>query len=124
MTIGAVIERLREGGGVVMLDASGVVQFKGNATVMTPEIRAALERRAALVRQVLEEERAATLASTTTRSQGWCERCGRVVWVGTGAERLVSGELVCGDCLAPWDVEAGSVPVVGSEGDGYETGLL
>jgi len=124
VTIGAVIEKLREGGGVVMLDANGVVRFKGNATVMTPEIRAALERRADLVRQVLEEERAATLANTTARSPGPCDRCGRIVWFGQGAERLVSGELVCGDCLAPWDVEAGSVPIVDPEGEGYETGLL
>ena len=91
---------------------------------MTPKIRAALERRADLVRQVLEEERAAILARTTARSPGPCDRCGRVVWVGTGAERLPDGTLICGDCLAPWDVEAGSVPVGDPEGDGYETGLL
>lgn len=111
MRLGKVIERLREAGGVVTLDREGRVRCAGNAAAMTEAVVAALMVRQDQVRKYLLEERAATLASTTTRSHGWCERCGRVVWVGTGAERLPDGQLVCGDCVAPWDIEAGSVPV-------------
>lgn len=119
MRLGQILERLREAGGVVTLDADGRVRCAGNAAVMTEAVVDALTARQDQVRAYLLEERAATLASTTTRSHGWCERCGRVVWIGTGAERLPSGELVCGDCLAPWDIEAGAVPVDDAgEGDG------
>jgi len=111
MRLGKVIERLRDAGGVLTIDDEGRVHCAGNADVMTDAVVAALEARHDQVRAYLYEERAATLAGTTTRSHGWCVRCGRVVWVGTGAERLPGGELVCGDCLAPWDIEAGSVPV-------------
>ena len=124
MNVSAFLDGLRDAGGVVTIASDGEVQCKGNPAVMTPEVRGAIARNAVAFRRFIERERAATLANTTTRSHGWCGRCGRVVWVGTGAERLVSRELVCGDCLALWDVEAGSVPVVDSEGDGYETGLL
>ncbi len=119
MKLAAFIEQVREAGGVVTLDGEGAVRCLGNPEVMTPEVRAAVERHGEAIRRFIEKERAATLASTTTSSHGWCERCGRVVWVGTGAERLPDGELVCGDCLAPWDIEAGSAPVddVG-EGEG------
>lgn len=111
MRIAAFIERIREAGGVVTLDGEGAVRCLGNPEVMTPEVRAAVEQHAAAFRAFVERERAATLASTTTRSHGWCGRCGRVVWVGTGAERLPGGELVCPDCLGPWDLDAGSEPV-------------
>jgi hypothetical protein len=111
MRIAAFLERLREAGGVVTLNGEGAVRCLGNPDVMTPEVRTAVEQHAGPVRRFIERERATTLASTTTRSHGWCERCGRVVWGGTGAERLPDGQLVCGDCLAPWDIEAGSVPV-------------
>ncbi len=111
MRLGQILERLREAGGVVTLDAGGRVRCAGNAAVMTETVVAAIQGRHDEVRAYLLEERAATLASATTRSHGWCERCGRVVWVGTGAERLPGGELVCGDCLGPWDIEAGSEPV-------------
>lgn len=115
MRLGKVIERLREAGGVLTIDDEGRVHCAGNADVMTDAVVAALEARHDQVRAYLLEERAATLASTTTRSHGWCARCGRVVWVGTGAERLPHGDLVCGDCLGPWDIDAGSVPVDGTE---------
>ena len=121
MKIAVFLEWLRGAGGVVTLDGEGAVRCLGNPEVMMPEVRAAVEQHAGAFRVFIERERAATLASTTTRSHGWCERCGRVVWVGTGAERLVSGELVCGDCLAPWDVDAGLMPLLESTGGSGST---
>lgn len=112
------LERLRDAGGVVTLDQEGRVRCAGNPEVMTEAVVGVLMVREDQVRAYLLEERAATLAGTTTRSHGWCERCGRVVWVGSGGERLPGGELVCGDCLAPWDIDAGSVPVEGPESPG------
>lgn len=111
MRLGKVLERLREAGGVVTLDGTGHVRCAGNPEVMTEAVVAALMGRHDQVSAYLLEERAATLATATTRSHGWCERCGRVVWVGTGGERLPDGQLVCPDCLAPWDIDAGSVLV-------------
>ncbi len=114
MRLGQILEHLRESGGVVTLDAAGRVRCAGNAAVMSEAVVQVLMAREEEVRAYLQEERAATLAGTTTRSHGWCARCGRVVWEGMGAERLPVGDLVCGDCLGPWDIEAGSVPVDGS----------
>ena len=116
MNIRSFIDRVRDAGGVVMLGSNGQVQCNGNPAVMTPEVRAAVERQTDAFRVFLDKERAATLASTTARSPGSCERCGRVVWFGQGAERLPDGTLICGDCLAPWDVDAGSVPVADTDG--------
>lgn len=40
-----------------------------------------------------------------------CPRCGRAAMPCYGAERLSNGEVVCGDCLTPADLEAGSTPL-------------
>jgi hypothetical protein len=124
VNVGRFLGRLRDAGGVVTLGSDGEVRSLGNASVMTPEVRGAIARNADAFRRFIERERAATLASTTTRSLGWCERCGRVIWVGTGAERLASGELACGDCASPADIEAGSVTIVEPGNDGQASRLV
>ncbi len=40
-----------------------------------------------------------------------CVRCKRVAWPDDGAERLVTGDIVCHWCVTPADVAAGSVPI-------------
>lgn len=40
-----------------------------------------------------------------------CARCRRVAWPSDGAERLADGSVVCGWCVRPSDVAAGSIPI-------------
>jgi len=58
------------------------------------------------------------LAGECEGSPGPCLRCGRAARPDCGAERLLTGELVCGDCLTPEDLVAGSVPVAGGGAPG------
>jgi len=44
-----------------------------------------------------------------------CVRCHRVAWPDDGAERLADGTVVCGYCVKPSDVEAGSIPMGGAD---------
>jgi len=110
-----VIGRLRERGVVLVPGPGDHVVVRGPDAVLTPEVRAALSRNEAAV--------LAALAVEYRGSPGPCVRCGRAAWAEYGAERLASGELVCGDCLAPWDVEAGSVPLLApAAGSGSKAG--
>ena len=106
MKVSDVIGRLRARGVVLVPGPGDHVVVRGPDAVLTPEVRAALSRNEAAV--------LAALAFEYRGSPGPCVRCGRAAWAEYGAERLASGELVCGDCLAPWDVEAGSIPLLAS----------
>lgn len=106
MKVSDLIGRLRERGVVLVPGPGDHVVVRGSDAVLTPEVRAALSRNETAV--------LAALAVEYRGSPGPCARCGRAAWAEYGAERLVSGELACGDCVAPWDVESGSVPLLAS----------
>ena len=101
MTVELLIGRLRDCGAALVLDG-GDLRCKGPGEVLTPEVLDALRTHKAAIVAALEAECRGT--------PGPCVRCGRVAWAEYGAE-LAAGSLVCGDCLSPADVAAGSVPV-------------
>ncbi len=105
-----VIGRLRERGVVLVPGAGDHVVVRGSDDVLTSEVRAALSRNEPAV--------LAALAVEYDGTPGPCVRCGRAAWAEYGAERMPSGELACGDCVLPGDVEAGSVPLAGARENG------
>lgn len=102
MRIADLIGRLREHGAALVLNGDRV-RCQGAAEVLTPEVLQALRAHKAAIVDALSRECHGT--------PGPCERCGRAARPEVGAERLSSGELVCGDCVTTEDVEAGSVPL-------------
>ncbi len=106
MRIADLIGRLREHGAALVWSGDGL-RCQGPAEVLTPEVLRVLREHKAAIAEVLTRECRGT--------PGPCERCGRVARPENGAERLPSGELVCGDCVTTEDVEAGSAPIPTSD---------
>jgi len=109
MTTWELIGQMRDRGVTLVLEG-GSLRCQGPGEVLTPEVLAELR---AHKQAVLE-----ALAGECEGSPGPCLRCGRAARPDCGAERLLTGELVCGDCLTPEDLVAGSVPVAGGGAPG------
>lgn len=104
MNVPELIGRLRDRGVALVFDG-GDLRCRGPGEVLTPEVLDALRTHKAAILKALARECEGT--------PGPCQRCGRAARPDCGAERLPSGELICGDCGTPADAAAGSVPVAG-----------
>lgn len=114
--------------GLLLLEDGGDLYLRGDAAVLDafPGLREVIPARKSELLEALVAEQSVPIPGYEYRplpgpATPWpsppfrvprpCSRCKRVAWPSDGAERLVSGDIVCHWCVTPVDVAAGSEPI-------------